>query len=93
MCQLLRLDEIFHEPDLVKAGRKEKAREFRQHFLAKMAPAVKIVAALKIAICKVLLVRIEVAGKPACNRPRAAGIEGLEQGCIGHESYDAPVAV
>lgn len=91
--QFLRLNEFFHEPDLVEACLEEEPREFCERFLAEISPAVEIVAARLVTVCEVLFIRLDVAGKAACDRPDTAGIDGIEQRRIGHEPYHTPVAV
>lgn len=61
----MRLDQIFHEAHLVKAGFKEELREFYKGFLAEVASTVKIVAPGEVAFGKASLVSFDIAGKAA----------------------------
>ena len=86
-------DQAFHEGDLVDAGPKEEACEFSQGLFAQIAAAVEIVAAGQVAGGKAALVSCDVAGKAACDRPDAAGVERLQQHRMRHQAGDAAVAV
>src|SRR5439155_3441777 len=92
-AKALGLDEVLHEGNLVDTGRQEKLCEGREVFFAEIAAAVEVVAAGQVAGSKVALVSVDVAGEPARDRPDGAGIERLEQHCVGEKTRDAAIAV
>ena len=62
-------------------------------FLPQMTSSIQIITAFRIAGHELALVGVFIAGKAACNRPEAAGIELLKQRRVGHQPHDAAIVV
>jgi hypothetical protein len=88
-----RAHESLHEVDLVEADVEEEPGELDERFLGKVAAAVKIVAALRVAGREVSLVRLRAVRESAGDRPEPARVERVAQHGVGHETRDAAVAV
>ncbi len=92
-AQLVGLHQAFHEDDLIDAGRQEESGEFRQRFLAQIAPAVEIVAARQVAGGKVAFVGVDIAREAARDRPDPPVSRASSSVACDIEPGDAAVAV
>ena len=91
-AQAIRLNEIFHEFNLVDAQFQEQTRESGESFFTQIAASIEIVSAALIAMGEMTFVLYDVAGETACNRPYSARIQSLEESCVRYQSCDTPVA-
>lgn len=92
-AQTSRLDQAFHEGDLIDADEKE-AREISERFFAERSSSVEVIAARMIALGEVSLICPYVARKAARHRPegtsnrmacdinRATRLLPSKKGCI-----------
>src|SRR6185437_15283798 len=92
-AQHVGLNQFSHEFYLIKADFKEEAGERSQRFFTQIAPAIEIVATLEVACGKMTFVGLDITSEAARYRPYAAGIKGIEQHAMRHQSRHASVAV
>jgi hypothetical protein len=78
-AQAIRLNELFHEFHLVDAHFQEETRESDKSFFAQIAAPIKIVPAGSVAIGEMAIVRYDISGEAARNRPYSSGIQSLQQ--------------
>ena len=91
--QLIRLDQLLHEPHLVKARVEEELRKSGERLLAQRAPSIEIVSSLLVARHKVPFVRRLVSGEPSCDGPDSPCLQGVQQHRMRHQPGDASVPV
>jgi hypothetical protein len=92
-AQAIRLNEIFHEFNLVDAQFQKEPCESGKSFFTQIAAPIEIISAGLIAIGEMIFVLYYIAGETPCDRPYSACIESLEKRRVENQSCDAPVAI
>jgi hypothetical protein len=77
----------------VDAQFQEELCESGKRFFTQIAATVEIVSAAPIAVGEMIIVLAHVAGETACDGPYSAGIQNIEESCVGNQPCDTPVAV
>jgi hypothetical protein len=88
-----RLHESFHERNLIDACAEVEVRECGEGLFAQVSSTVDVIAALLVAVCKVLLIGIDMAGEASGYGPHGTGAQVLQQDRVGHEASDATIAI